>query len=634
MSVSLTVALLAALPLSNPEAEALDAVTVTASRRPQAAADVLAEVSVIDRAQIDASGAPDLLELLRRQPGVDLARTGGSGQQTSLFLRGGNSNHVLFLVDGVRVASANTGAAAFEHLPLDQIERIEIIRGPRATYFGSDAISGVIAITTRERSGPAGLLRVGSHGRTAAAAAYGAGDERGAFSVQLGGEEYAGFSASLPGAFGYDPDDDGYSHRNLGLRGRIELGTQRLGFSGLVTRQDVEFDQGETAVDQHAIAATLEGPLASGWMHRLTLGGARDDLDTPAYFARFLTRRENLDWVHDVAVGGAEHLVFGVNLQREHGSNVDTFAGPVAVFDESLAHHAAFVGWQGSRGAFEYEGALRYDDHETFGGETTAQAALGWRFDGGRVYANWGEGFRAPNLNELYSPGFGELFAGNPELDPERSRALELGLDLRFGERHRRHQRLSQRHRRPDRLPGRRDLPGDQCRTRPGRRRRAELRAADRRMDVRSQHHLAGRAQRRHRQRSVAAARAQGECRPRLRAQRIAAPGWGRGLCLRSPRFRWRAALVHAAGPARRLGLCRRVAPHRKTGQRLRPRVQPGQRICDGGTRVDSHVEVGAVSSGASSAQGAGPRSGACSSLLRFRRAPGAEQARLYAGHP
>lgn len=433
MSVSLTVALLAALPMSTPEAEALDAVTVTASRRPQAAADVLAEVSVIDRAQIDASGAPDLLELLRRQPGVDLARTGGSGQQTSLFLRGGNSNHVLFLVDGVRVASANTGAAAFEHLPLDQVERIEIIRGPRASYFGSDAISGVIAITTRERSGASALLRVGSHGRTAAAAAFGASSERGAFSVQLGGEEYDGFSASLPGAFGYDPDDDGYSHRNLGLRGRYELGSQRLGFSALATRQDVEFDQGETAVDQHALAATLEGPLASGWMHRLTLGGARDDLDTPAYFARFLTRRQNLDWVHDVAVAGDQHLVFGANLQREHGRNLDTFAGPVSVFDESLSHQAGFVGWQGVRGAFEYEGALRYDDHETFGGETTAQAALGWRFESGRVYANWGQGFRAPNLNELYSPGYGGLFGGNPDLEPERSRALELGLDLRLG---------------------------------------------------------------------------------------------------------------------------------------------------------------------------------------------------------
>ena len=94
---------------------------------------------------------------------------------------------------------------------------------------------------------------------------------------------------------------------------------------------------------------------------------------------------------------------------------------------------AGFAGWQGGHGAFEYEGALRYDDHQTFGGETTAQAALGWRFDGGRVYANWGEGFRAPNLNELYSPGYGGLFAGNPDLEPERSRALEVGLDLQLG---------------------------------------------------------------------------------------------------------------------------------------------------------------------------------------------------------
>lgn len=432
MSVSLTVALLAALPLSTPEAEALDAVTVTASRRPQAAADVLAEVSVIERAQIEASGAPDLLELLRRQPGVDLARTGGSGQQTALFLRGGNSNHVLFLVDGVRVASANTGAAAFEHLPLDQVERIEIIRGPRASYFGSDAISGVIAITTREHDGPSALLRAGSHGRAAAAAAFGARGERAAFGVQVGGEEYTGFSATLPGAFGHDDDDDGYSHRNLGLRGRVELGSQRLGFSALATRQDVEFDQGETAVDQHALAATLEGPLAQGWMHRLTLGGARDDLDTPAFFARFLTRRQNLDWVHDLAVGEAQHLVFGANLQRERGSNVDTFSGE-DFYAGKLSHHAGFVGWQGSHGAFDFEGALRHDDHEAFGGETTAQAAIGWRFEAGRVYANWGEGFRAPNLNELYSPGYGGLFAGNPDLEPERSRAAEIGLDLNFG---------------------------------------------------------------------------------------------------------------------------------------------------------------------------------------------------------
>src|SRR6185369_11397724 len=109
------------------------------------------------------SVAPDLLELLRLQPGVDVVRTGGAGQQTSVFLRGSNSNHVLVLVDGVRVASANTGAFAFENLPLDAVERIEIVRGPRASYWGSDAIGGVIQIFTRRLDAPHLAASYGSY---------------------------------------------------------------------------------------------------------------------------------------------------------------------------------------------------------------------------------------------------------------------------------------------------------------------------------------------------------------------------------------------------------------------------------------------------------------------------------------
>src|SRR5665213_2401655 len=119
-------------------------VQVTASRVAETVDQTLADVSVITRQQIDASVARDVLDVLRLEAGVELYRTGGPGQQTSLFLRGTNPNQVLVLIDGVRAASTNTGQLALEQLPLDTVERIEIVRGPRASYWGSDAIGGVI----------------------------------------------------------------------------------------------------------------------------------------------------------------------------------------------------------------------------------------------------------------------------------------------------------------------------------------------------------------------------------------------------------------------------------------------------------------------------------------------------------
>ena len=109
---------------------------VTPSRTAKPIADALASVSVLTREDIERSAAGDLPELLRLQAGVDVGRTGGPGSQVSVFLRGGNSNHVLVLIDGIRAASSNTGAYAWEHLPLNQVERIEIVRGPRGAVWG------------------------------------------------------------------------------------------------------------------------------------------------------------------------------------------------------------------------------------------------------------------------------------------------------------------------------------------------------------------------------------------------------------------------------------------------------------------------------------------------------------------
>src|SRR5690606_31242315 len=151
-----------------------------------------ADVSVITREDIDASAARDVLEVLRLQAGIDLYRTGGAGSQTSLFLRGTNTNQVLVLIDGVRIASANTGALAFEQLPIDTIERIEIVRGPRASYWGSDAIGGVIQIFTRRLDGPRVALGYGSYGDAKADVGIGHRGDSGGHSIQIGARDLDG----------------------------------------------------------------------------------------------------------------------------------------------------------------------------------------------------------------------------------------------------------------------------------------------------------------------------------------------------------------------------------------------------------------------------------------------------------
>ncbi|MFA7541753.1 MAG: TonB-dependent receptor plug domain-containing protein, partial [Lysobacterales bacterium] len=209
-------------PSAAPDAASADTTTlattvVTASRAPEQVDTSLATVSVIDRGQIQASQAHNLLELLRHQAGIDLARSGGHGSAISLFLRGTNSNHVLVLVDGVRVSSMNTGALDWSNLPLAQIERIEIVRGPRAAYWGSDAIGGVIQIFTRRLDGPVFAVHAGSQDTRRVQAGIGADNGQAHFSLVVGHDRSDGFSAQNEDGFNYWPDDDGYRQRSLGL---------------------------------------------------------------------------------------------------------------------------------------------------------------------------------------------------------------------------------------------------------------------------------------------------------------------------------------------------------------------------------------------------------------------------------
>jgi vitamin B12 transporter len=427
-------------------ARAQDAVTqptieVTASRVAETVDASLTDVSVITRADIAASNAPDLLEVLRMQAGVDVVRTGGTGTQTNVFLRGGNSNHVLVLIDGVRVASANTGAFAWENLPLDSVERIEIVRGPRASYWGSDAIGGVIQIFTRKLAGPHIAASYGSYRSADGSAGFGARDDAGGFSVQVGARHVGGFSATNPGICNgpsdpyciYNPDANGAQYHGGTLSGDYKLGTQTLSASLLRSEGTQNFDNGASDGISHtldqAIGAALEGDVSDAWHQRLALGTAREDISTPAFAAAYRSTREQAAWTNDVAVSATQHLVAGFDAAHERGVSID-LSGFGAPYEKARDMAGAFAGWRVSDGAFDSELAGRYDHNSQFGGAFSGSAAAGWKFsDALRLTASFGTAFRAPDLNELYSPGYGGYYAGNPDLKPERSRTLELGAE-------------------------------------------------------------------------------------------------------------------------------------------------------------------------------------------------------------
>jgi len=211
-------------------ADALDDVVVTATRTAQNLNDTLVDTSVITRAEIERSQARDLMDLMQGLPGVSFANNGGAGKATSMFLRGTNADHVLVLVDGIRMGSATLGSFAWEQIPLAQIERIEITRGPASSLYGSEAIGGVVQIFTRKgtRDGfaPRATLGGGSYGSFNGSAGFAGGNGQMWASGELAYETTDGFNA-YEGSNKFQPyegDKDGYRNTSGSLRAGAKLG--------------------------------------------------------------------------------------------------------------------------------------------------------------------------------------------------------------------------------------------------------------------------------------------------------------------------------------------------------------------------------------------------------------------------
>ncbi len=410
----------------------IDPVIVTATRTARTADETLASVTVITRKDIERQQAQSVQDLLRGIPGVDIANNGGPGKATSVFLRGTESDHVLVLIDGVKVGSATLGTTAFQDIPVEQIERIEIVRGPRSSLYGSEAIGGVIQIFTRKGGGtlkPYVSLGGGSYETYNASAGVSGGGERGWFSLSASGIDTEGFNAcngSLSaGCFTTEPDKDGYSNLSGSLRAgyRFDNGAE-VDIHALHTDGDTEFDGSfvnESESIQQVLGGTLRFSPLDIWQITLAAGQSRDESDNfkdGTFQSRFDTERDTLSFQNDLSIALDHLLTVGTDFQDDRVDSTTAYA------ISSRDNTGLFTQYQGRFGAHDVQLSLRRDDNEQFGNRNTGGAAWGYALNEGlRLTASYGTAFKAPTFNELYFPGF-----GNPNLRPEESDSIELGL--------------------------------------------------------------------------------------------------------------------------------------------------------------------------------------------------------------
>jgi vitamin B12 transporter len=413
---------------------AADEVVVTATRTPTEIDDVLAPVTVITRDELSNNLNVDVAELLRFHAGVEIGRNGGIGQPVSIFIRGANSSHTLVLLDGVRINPGTFGTASLQNIPPETIERIEIVKGPRSTLYGTDAIGGVINIITRKPTAPGidadATASYGSFNTRQASGAFDASGELGSAGIDASKVKSDGFP-TLKGS----SIDSGYDNLAVGAHAGTEIGGVRIGARFYQTDGTSDYLNSTTVpVSQNFLdrVSRLDASIKIGdsWETRAVVSRFDNSIEQsqplsfiPGEFDYLKTHRDTIDWQNDFKLSGNNLLTAGA-MYAEENARALSFG---TFYDQNTYITNGYAQDRWTTDAHSLLLALGYTNYSTFGAHTTWNAEYGYKVsDNVRFVAAAGTAFRAPNATDLY--GFG----GNPNLKPEQSRDYDVSLRYRL----------------------------------------------------------------------------------------------------------------------------------------------------------------------------------------------------------
>lgn len=448
----LTVLSLTILPTQNVFSDdQIENIIVTGTRIPTQISESLSAVTLFQRADIERLQASDLFDLMSHVPGSSLVRNGGRGSSTSMSLRGNQSDHTLFLMDGVRIGSATTGGAALAAINLSTVQRIEIIRGPKSNLYGADAIGGVVNIITRKTESSR-VLNVeagfGSNSTQDTTILLGANGDKYSLTTVVN-RLYTDGIDNTESKAGINGDDDGFTKDSMAINYQYQATDSAL--------WKVTYNQNDTKADYDnncsigswpnsspvdcdiyssgevsALASTMDMNISEQWQTSFQIGHTIDegserarniDLSTTNNGGKFNTKKTEATWVNTLGLAAGQALMLGLDYQKEE---VDSST----VYDEeSRENSAGFAQFQMQLGAIDTNLGIRYDDNEQFGSHTTASILAGIDLsETFRLVGSFGEGFKAPTFNDLYYPGF-----GNASFVPEESKNIEIGLNADLG---------------------------------------------------------------------------------------------------------------------------------------------------------------------------------------------------------